>query len=204
MPEKHFSSHCEKLWTTGFNRLVPYDGSLYDNRDIRGQKRPFRGRKPVGISRARYYDPNVGRFISEDPLGFDGGSVNLSIYADSNPVMNVDPDGLNPFMSVLERFAPYLPALDKVGRFLADEFMGDGRPGVRDVLQYIFTNPQRPPQPINHTPFDNYNAPSNNQQVNVSSNTSLIINNSSTFGSSDWNTIGTPSTPTITRGGCGN
>jgi RHS repeat-associated protein len=27
--------------------------------------------------RARYYDPLVGRFISEDPIGFEGGDVNL-------------------------------------------------------------------------------------------------------------------------------
>ena len=33
--------------------------------------------------RARYYDPQVGRFISEDPIGFDGGDVNLYAYADS-------------------------------------------------------------------------------------------------------------------------
>jgi RHS repeat-associated protein len=44
--------------------------------------------------RARYYDPQVGRFISEDPLGFDGGDVNLYVYASNNPVMLVDPLGL--------------------------------------------------------------------------------------------------------------
>jgi RHS repeat-associated protein len=37
--------------------------------------------------RARYYDPNVGRFISEDPMGFDGGDVNLYAYAANSPVM---------------------------------------------------------------------------------------------------------------------
>ena len=26
---------------------------------------------------ARYYDPALGRFISEDPLGFDAGDINL-------------------------------------------------------------------------------------------------------------------------------
>jgi RHS repeat-associated protein len=43
--------------------------------------------------RARYYDPNVGRFISEDPIGFEGGDVNLYAYAGNNPVMMIDPSG---------------------------------------------------------------------------------------------------------------
>jgi RHS repeat-associated protein len=43
--------------------------------------------------RARYYDPSVGRFISEDPIGFGGGDVNLTAYVGNNPVLLVDPDG---------------------------------------------------------------------------------------------------------------
>ena len=44
--------------------------------------------------RARYYDPNVGRFISEDPIGLEGGDVNLYAYVGNNPVVLIDPDGL--------------------------------------------------------------------------------------------------------------
>ncbi len=43
--------------------------------------------------RARYYDPKIGRFLSEDPAGFDGG-LNLYAYVGGNPVMGVDPTGL--------------------------------------------------------------------------------------------------------------
>jgi RHS repeat-associated protein len=39
----------------------------------------------------RYYDPEVGRFVSQDPIGLDGGS-NLYAYA-SNPLTWVDPLG---------------------------------------------------------------------------------------------------------------
>ncbi len=48
---------------------------------------------PRKYYRARYYDPNGGRFLSEDPLGFDGGDVNLYRYVVDNPVLFVDPDG---------------------------------------------------------------------------------------------------------------
>jgi RHS repeat-associated protein len=44
--------------------------------------------------RARYYDTEIGRFISEDPIGFDGGDVNLYAYVGNNPVLLIDPDGL--------------------------------------------------------------------------------------------------------------
>ncbi len=43
--------------------------------------------------RARYYDPKIGRFLSEDPSGFDGG-LNLYAYVGGNPIMGVDPSGL--------------------------------------------------------------------------------------------------------------
>ena len=44
--------------------------------------------------RARYYDQNVGRFISEDPLGFGGGNSNLYAYVGNNPTDFIDPFGL--------------------------------------------------------------------------------------------------------------
>jgi uncharacterized protein RhaS with RHS repeats len=44
--------------------------------------------------RARWYDPQVGRFISEDPIGFDGGDLNLYGYVVNNPANFRDPTGL--------------------------------------------------------------------------------------------------------------
>lgn len=48
----------------------------------------------IPISEARYYDANTGRFISEDPVGFQGGDVNLYAYVRNNPINGVDPSGL--------------------------------------------------------------------------------------------------------------
>lgn len=52
------------------------------------------GSRTFYYMRARYYDPGVGRFISEDPIGFGGGDVNLYAYVANNPIMGIDPSGL--------------------------------------------------------------------------------------------------------------
>lgn len=39
--------------------------------------------------RARFYDPKIGRFVSEDPLW----GLNLYAYGRNNPLGNIDPDG---------------------------------------------------------------------------------------------------------------
>lgn len=43
--------------------------------------------------RARWYDAQVGRFISEDPLALSGG-INLYTYVKNDPVRFIDPSGL--------------------------------------------------------------------------------------------------------------
>jgi RHS repeat-associated protein len=42
---------------------------------------------------ARYTNPSVQRFVSEDTLGFAGGDVNLHAYALNAPTRYVDPTG---------------------------------------------------------------------------------------------------------------
>lgn len=44
--------------------------------------------------RARYFDPAVGTFVSEDPLGFGAGDSNVYRYVFNSPTNYVDPSGL--------------------------------------------------------------------------------------------------------------
>jgi len=48
--------------------------------------------------RARYYDPTIGRFLSEDPIGFAGG-INKYVYVGNSPITLTDPYGLNPALA---------------------------------------------------------------------------------------------------------
>jgi RHS repeat-associated protein len=43
--------------------------------------------------RSRYYDPELGEFVSEDTIGFAGGDANLSRYVGNNPLNRIDPFG---------------------------------------------------------------------------------------------------------------
>jgi RHS repeat-associated protein len=60
----------------------------------------FTGRENDGTGlyyyRARYYHPTLQRFISEDPIGFAGGDLNLYEYVRSRPTNYADPLGLDP------------------------------------------------------------------------------------------------------------
>lgn len=42
----------------------------------------------------RFYLPKLGRFLTQDPIGQEGG-LNLYAYCDNNPLSRVDPDGLD-------------------------------------------------------------------------------------------------------------
>jgi RHS repeat-associated protein len=64
----------------------------------------YTGREDDGTGlyyyRARYYDPEIGRFISEDPLGFGARDVNFYAYVGNNPVNGNDPSGLDTIVSL--------------------------------------------------------------------------------------------------------
>jgi len=55
--------------------------------------REFDQETGLNYDRARYYDPSVGRFLSEDPIRFNGG-IDFYAYVANNPVIFTDPSGL--------------------------------------------------------------------------------------------------------------
>jgi RHS repeat-associated protein len=118
--------------------------------------------------RHRYYDPNVGRFIGEDPIAFGGGG-NFYRYVFNSPTNLVDPWGLAPNcvmthsglvctganpvsdqMDVLQRFFPgaqrdgtgslTIPmSCDAVSRILANSGYYTG--GFRSLGNWVTQNP---------------------------------------------------------------
>ena len=43
----------------------------------------------------RWYDPNIGKWISEDPLSFSAGDTNFARYVGNSPLQRTDPNGLD-------------------------------------------------------------------------------------------------------------
>ena len=81
--------------------------------------------------RARYYDPQTGRFLGEDPVQYDGGN-NFYLYDDNDPVGFTDPWGLFPDdynLDLRNHGAPHIDRVDSdgnlVGRYRPD---GSGIP----------------------------------------------------------------------------
>ena len=79
-----------------FSTLIRYDcfGFSTNVKHDPTNKKQFTGKETDEDSGlqyfiARYYDPEVGRFSSKDPVPND----NLYVYCDSNPINKIDPDG---------------------------------------------------------------------------------------------------------------
>ncbi|HEX7794241.1 MAG TPA: RHS repeat-associated core domain-containing protein [Vicinamibacterales bacterium] len=61
---------------------------------LRFQARPYDQETGLYYYRARYYDPTLARFISEDPIGLAGG-VNPYVFVGNDPINDTDPTGLD-------------------------------------------------------------------------------------------------------------
>ncbi|MXN32894.1 RHS repeat-associated core domain-containing protein, partial [Delftia sp. CH05] len=66
-------------------------------------------------NRHRYYDPVVGSYVNQDPIGLAGG-VNKSIYA-INPMISMDPLGLAPVKTCAERILKAAEKLNNQERY---------------------------------------------------------------------------------------
>lgn len=61
---------------------------------IRFQGQQFDQETGLHYNRFRFYDPMVGQYVTQDPIGLAGG-VNIFLYASNNPSKFIDPKGLD-------------------------------------------------------------------------------------------------------------
>lgn len=108
----------------GFSVPFGFAGGLHD--------------RDTGLVRFGYrdYSPELGRFVSKDPLDFAGGDTNLYAYSMSDPVNFIDPLGLD-FLptdgtSTLNYQGGSLTYYDVMGNPIGRYPATSGTPGVTD------------------------------------------------------------------------
>ncbi len=94
------------LTNSSGNTVEVYEYDVYGRLGASDPNHPnrflFTGRefdKETGLYyyRARYYNPQIGRFLQTDPIGYDAG-MNLSRYCGNNPATFADPRVWTPYL----------------------------------------------------------------------------------------------------------
>ena len=88
----------EAVWTAEYEawgriRNETVSDGLKANIPFRFQGQYYDEESGLHYNRFRYYDPEIGRFVSQDPIGLKGGG-NLYAYV-VNPTLWIDPLGLD-------------------------------------------------------------------------------------------------------------
>lgn len=88
-----------------YGNIVASSGSSANNRLAFTKERDF----SIGLDNhgMRYYDPEIGRYISRDPAGYVDG-LNVYLYVHNNPINHIDPLGLADTLvgKIIERLSP--------------------------------------------------------------------------------------------------
>ena len=133
------------------DKLIAKDGTEYQGPSSRRHYNPFGGdigpaTDDIGYTghkfdtdlhlsymKARYYDPIIGRFYSNDPVGYTGevDTFNRYAYVANNPFKYIDPNGKNRVFALIARFLKEPVRTTKiVSRTIRRTFYGPTPPPV--------------------------------------------------------------------------
>jgi RHS repeat-associated protein len=76
----------DATWTNSRSASSYDNVTLYTGRELDAETGLY-------YYRNRYYSADLGRFVSRDPIGYEGGDVNVYRYIGSNPSIRTDPEG---------------------------------------------------------------------------------------------------------------
>jgi RHS repeat-associated protein len=114
-----------------FGLETQYQGTSANDFNFVGQKGYFSDPEiSLYFVRARSYDYALGRWVSEDPMGYAAGDANLYRYVGNNPVNGVDPNGLRILVKTCQGFGLDIQSLSWA---LLNAFKGEGINDISDV-----------------------------------------------------------------------
>jgi len=130
----HTVAGADSQWLTSDDTIANPTVSAYANPYMFTARRMDTldsGDLKIYYYRARYYKPDIGRFLQTDPIGYAGG-LNLYIYVGNNPINWIDSWGLSKECPVVEEVIDTiaLPANfeDPINRLKAEEELKKDKP----------------------------------------------------------------------------
>jgi RHS repeat-associated protein len=127
-----------------FGNLAASSGSLTNR--FQYTSREFDSETNLHYYRARYYDSNSGRFLTEDPIGFSGG-FDFYLYVQNNPDTLFDPTGRKGIGPHLLDRARMLLSNEECAEFLKQLLVSLRLPPNLDDLLHTFDETQFLPTP---------------------------------------------------------
>jgi RHS repeat-associated protein len=85
--------------------------------------REFDAESGLQYNRARYLDSFTGKFISEDPISFEGGDFNLYRYVFNSPLNGTDPSGEVTVYDALNAADQFFGSFSRVTTFGATDYV---------------------------------------------------------------------------------
>jgi RHS repeat-associated protein len=113
---------------SGYTNRMTWKGMVYEGDSTR-----------LYYARARWYDPQQGRFMSEDPTGL-GGGINQYVFGGDDHINNADPSGSDMCEQIDADFGPDYDPLCQQIMPNASDFGNCGGTTAECIAQYVGTD----------------------------------------------------------------
>ena len=94
-PQKLVKQNGAVVWSAGYTAFgqATVEVEIVTN-NLRFPGQYYDAETKLHYNRFRYYDPMIGRFLRADPLNLASGNINFYDYVYNNPLLLIDPFGL--------------------------------------------------------------------------------------------------------------
>jgi len=95
-PQKLTAQNGQVVWSAKYTAFgeaeIDLSSTIVNNLRVSGQY--FDQETDLHYNYFRYYNPKIGRYLTEDPIRLSTGEVNLYSFVFGNPIRFIDPFGL--------------------------------------------------------------------------------------------------------------